>query len=460
MKSKFKPDIFQELQERHFACKRDFKPVEIQVVEIDGFETGSPTIQSFVVKPEELEAWLGRIDDDQKQARRKLRIILGYLGKGTKFEYMPTGENIVSGGSEFALPFSRRDFKIVCEKLRLPTVTSLLLTKGARAIRGHFQIVRMPSKEENTVYGLSMSSFSSLLIGVKLGVSMSYSPFMGITNAVLLGSGVSDGFAWLRQDLEHLVSLADNPFLVLTLICQRLTEAIYASIDENFDRLHQVEIGSGQTGIMMFGEDGMPMPRGNCQDPKLSTSILGVAQHALAVEAYIQGHQLTVKSVKNELLEFPWQRASSIDHEHTLEQNELIVKQLDFISRTLDFALLRIGHLKQRANVQATAITNLLAQRNNETNRELAESSTSIAHDTRRDSFAMKSIAILTMIFLPGTFVATYFSTPAMAILQPSQNLYWIITIPLTLVVALAWVLIFHFWTATRFRSLNKGKSS
>ncbi|KAI0888726.1 uncharacterized protein GGS22DRAFT_196602 [Annulohypoxylon maeteangense] len=458
MKSDLKPDIFQELQARHFTCLRDFNPVEIQVIEVGGFETGNPTVQSFVVKPEELEGWLSRIDENQGQSKRKLRIMLGYLGKGTKYDYMmPTGDNIATGVSEFALPFSQKHFGMVSEKFRLPKITSILLTKGARAIRGHFQVERISSKEENTAYGMAMSSFSSLLIGIKLAISMSYSPCTGVTNAILLGSGSSNDFSWLQRDLEHLVSLADNPFLVITLICQRLMEAIYASIDDNFDRLHQVEIGSGQTGIMMFGENGMPMPRGNCEDPNLSTTVLGVAQQALAIEAYIQGHQLTVRSAKSELLEFPWQRFSPINHDRILEQNELIIKQLDFTNRTLDFALLRVGHLKQRANVQATAITNLLAQRNNEINRKLAESSTSIARDTRRDSLAMKSIAVLTMIFLPGTFTATYFSTPAMTALQPSQNLYWIVTVPLTVIVVLVWLLAFQFWVAAKFQSIRRG---
>lgn len=202
-----------------------------------------------------------------------------------------------------------------------------------------------------------MSSFSSLLIGIKVSVSMSYCPSTGSINAILLGSGTPEGFAWLQKDLEHLATLADNPFLVPILICQRLTEAIYASIDANFDRLHQVEIRSGQTGIMMFGENGMPMPRGNCEDPKLSIAVLGIAQQALAVEAYIRGHILTVGSVKSELLAFPWQQFTSMDHDHVQEQNELIAKQLDVLSRTLDFALLRVDHLKQRANVQSTAVS-------------------------------------------------------------------------------------------------------
>ncbi|OTA95519.1 hypothetical protein M434DRAFT_9766 [Hypoxylon sp. CO27-5] len=425
--------FFQEFQERHYQYHVDFRSVDIKVIEVEGFQTDTPAMKSFLVRPGRVKDWLTKvfprdpcdstmklirdgqdssdIPSGREQRRPKLRVILGYLGIGAKYDYMMHGERLAPRdvfltASITTLPFSEDNYRLICDRLTLPRITSLLLTRGARPLRGHFQLVRMMSEEKNLIYGLAMGSFSSLLVGLKISVSMSYNPATGIINAVLLGNGSDDGLAWLHQDLEHLSALADNLFLVPTLICQRLSEVIFASIDDNFDQLHQVEIGSGQTGIMMFGENGMPMPRGNCEDPNLSTAILGVGQQALAIEAYIRGHMLTVNSVKKELLEFPWQEFPSVDYDRVREQSEFLEKQLDFISRTLDFALIRVGHLKQRSNMQATAITNLLAQRNNETNRRLAESSTSIARDTRRDSSAMKSIAILTMVFLPATFTA------------------------------------------------------
>lgn len=206
-----------------------------------------------------------------------------------------------------------------------------------------------------------MNAFTSLLVGIKVGVSMSYCPSTGVTNAVMMRSGSQDGFTWLEQDLEQLASLADNPFLIPTLVSQHLTEAFCSAVDRNFDRLHQAEFGSGQTGITMIGENGMPMSRGNCEDPNLSVAVLGVAQHALAVEAYIRGQLLTVDLIKNEMLTFPWQQSPLINHGRIKEQNDLLVKQLDFISRTLDIALIRIDHLKQRTTVQATAVSPLSA---------------------------------------------------------------------------------------------------
>ena len=73
------------------------------------------------------------------------------------------------------------------------------------------------------------------------------------------------------------------------------------------------------------------------------------------------------------------------------------------------------------------------------------------AHAVRKDSSAMKMIAIMTMLFLPATFVSSLFGTNFFA-LQVSEsgsttlfvsNLWWVYVIcavPLTLVVYIFWL--------------------
>jgi hypothetical protein len=126
-----------------------------------------------------------------------------------------------------------------------------------------------------------------------------------------------------------------------------------------------------------------------------------------------------------------------------------------------------------------------MAQKDAKVNIALAESSAAIAKaskedsaamrqiaiDTKRDSSAMKTIATLGMLFLPGTFVAvSFFSIPqfkilfcttvgadlhqaifAMPVFEWGANgapvmkngfrYYWAVTIPLTLLVLASWAL-------------------
>jgi hypothetical protein len=103
----------------------------------------------------------------------------------------------------------------------------------------------------------------------------------------------------------------------------------------------------------------------------------------------------------------------------------------------------------------------------------LASTSTSIARDTKKDSSVMKSIGILTMVFLPATFTAvshpeqssscraaltiiskTLFTTPAMEAMEPSHALYWSVTIPVTIGTVLLWIT--GSWLAKVFRRREK----
>lgn len=51
-------------------------------------------------------------------------------------------------------------------------------------------------------------------------------------------------------------------------------------------------------------------------------------------------------------------------------------------------------------------VANFMTQNDGRTNIAIAEASRRIAFETKRDSDAMKTIAALTMVFLPATFVA------------------------------------------------------
>ena len=65
-----------------------------------------------------------------------------------------------------------------------------------------------------------------------------------------------------------------------------------------------------------------------------------------------------------------------------------------------------------------------------------------IALATKKDSSVMKTIAIVTMALLPATTVAALFSIPSLrwdqpVVVQERFWVYWVITIPLTVLVFL-----------------------
>jgi flagellar biosynthesis/type III secretory pathway M-ring protein FliF/YscJ len=90
---------------------------------------------------------------------------------------------------------------------------------------------------------------------------------------------------------------------------------------------------------------------------------------------------------------------------------------------------------------------NLIAQRDSNANIELAKDSRTIALASRQDSAAMKTIAIMTMAFLPATFFATLFATPLLQwntphVIQKSFWVFWAFTVPVTILIFIIWIAI------------------
>ena len=88
-----------------------------------------------------------------------------------------------------------------------------------------------------------------------------------------------------------------------------------------------------------------------------------------------------------------------------------------------------------------------------------------IAEAALKDSSAMKSIAVLTMVFLPATAVAGVLDTPFFdwnggKLETRGFGLFWAVTVPLTIVVLLVWILVARpeqDWTR-RVKSSGRGK--
>ncbi|KAK5995002.1 hypothetical protein PT974_03392 [Cladobotryum mycophilum] len=125
--------------------------------------------------------------------------------------------------------------------------------------------------------------------------------------------------------------------------------------------------------------------------------------------------------------------------------------------------------LPRRIKNQFTAVYNLIAQRDTKANIELADKSRVIAEATLRDSSSMKTIAVMTLVFLPATFVCasrqppphirrptnfvpntiwsffsiSFFNWQADTKVMASRRIwiYFAVASPLTLVVLLCWVL-------------------
>ncbi|KAI1326262.1 hypothetical protein F5Y16DRAFT_237259 [Xylariaceae sp. FL0255] len=106
-----------------------------------------------------------------------------------------------------------------------------------------------------------------------------------------------------------------------------------------------------------------------------------------------------------------------------------------------------LEYLKTKAERLSTVLLALMTHEDAAVNTELAESSRVIAEASKADSSSMKTVAILTMAFLPGTFIAALFAVPSLdwssgTVITGHFWIYWAFTLPATALIFILWLLL------------------
>ena len=76
-----------------------------------------------------------------------------------------------------------------------------------------------------------------------------------------------------------------------------------------------------------------------------------------------------------------------------------------------------------------------------------ASASIKLARSSAEDSSSMKTVAVMTMAFLPATFFAALFALPSLKwdepkVMQDNFWVYWAFTLPTTALVFIIWMMI------------------
>ncbi|KAN0115485.1 hypothetical protein V8E51_005029 [Hyaloscypha variabilis] len=117
-----------------------------------------------------------------------------------------------------------------------------------------------------------------------------------------------------------------------------------------------------------------------------------------------------------------------------------------------------IRYLQEQARNQSSVLFGLLTREDAIANIKLADASKQLAQSMKKDNSAMKTVAIMTMAFLPATFFAALFAVPSLqwdkpGVVQDKFWIYWAFTLPSTAFVFIAWFLI------TNWESITSGKN-
>ncbi|PHH79080.1 hypothetical protein CDD80_5639 [Ophiocordyceps camponoti-rufipedis] len=145
------------------------------------------------------------------------------------------------------------------------------------------------------------------------------------------------------------------------------------------------------------------------------------------------------------------ENAVSLRDEVEVQERDLLRLHASITAR-LEFYRVKLTGLENyvhttlaRLKVQREALYNIMSQREARLNLEIAGEQRRIAHASKRDSTAMKTISLMGAVFLPGTYLASVFSTsffdfkPTSSRVASELWIYFIVTIPLTAAIVGSW---------------------
>ncbi|KAL3478134.1 hypothetical protein BJX99DRAFT_224681 [Aspergillus californicus] len=163
--------------------------------------------------------------------------------------------------------------------------------------------------------------------------------------------------------------------------------------------------------------------------------------------------------------------------EHTLqalttEQVHWRREDADTVSENLNTWLKtrqRIQYEAKRTHSLKTRSKSMNDRHQNEINLAFNLVSQSFGRDARSDSNMMKTVAVVSMVYLPGTFVSGLFGTNFFSFQADPPNtwvtsgkfwIYWVVTIPLTLLTVAVWAVWHYRGTYLKWSNNLLGKNS
>ncbi|MCJ1265620.1 hypothetical protein MMC22_005500 [Lobaria immixta] len=327
-------------------------------------------------------------------------------------------------------------------------------------------------------------------------------PRTGHTNALIFGlsdrqienflTKLTETKSTVLRTEKFAPSIVYHPLLLILCTLLVFSEEDGSTISISIDRLKSLQQRIGFKDAQSFGDisielnqlssDLRSIQMGNTYMQSLGTSLLDTSillfedpskigsTHTLADIVKLQASNVE----QHHLRDFPFKSGHSNDYFSDEKKPWYpLIEQFSYIQIELEQLKIRCEQrkfdmecLQKQIDINLNVAYNLLSQEENRWNRtiskqmvqdsmamhQIALASKDIAEATKQDSYAMKTIAILTTLFLPGTFVAALFSTSMFDFDHDSIQVsrlfwvYWAVTVPLTVVVVVIW----QFWLRMR----------
>ena len=345
---------------------------------------------------------------------------------------------------------SRSFLRMAFDRLQLPSAPFAAWYRVSTQVMSFPEEIT-PSGSSHQTYGLCMGWWT---------IAWSYDSDEKISRGiVLIPPTYKTPIAMLLgQVMQDLKDFADQPCFLGVAVSAAAIAATSVSV---------VNINSHATNVAnRLRRDAKDLTGAVIADPsEISTEVLSNAAGAYEFRDFLKVLQCFMALLSRQLAgnHDESSNGSTVVRKraHTLEEC------LQHLDQTMTSLVALIESTTDIYNMQLAALFNIIAQKDSKVSIEIAvasralaienkkdqrisiaiaKASRQIAVESKRDSSSMKTIAAVTMLFLPGTFVASLFATPMFqwnttgGLRVASQIwIYWATSIPLTLLTLGMW---------------------
>jgi hypothetical protein len=256
------------------------------------------------------------------------------------------------------------------------------------------------------------------------GLTWSYCATTGHTKAILLCRKMVKARLWHYLDnvLKPLGRFADHPMLLAYMTIEFSLAELCILLLQTSNEILGLEKHTGLSAWDWVHEHEIPGSHVPSNYEYTSTR-LSIQSGKVT---HIRFRLRTIKEYSKSVRRIAEQHKSTVRDPAAQSRCEEVEEILGIMSEYIEVRLHKADSLQERLDSQVSGMSTIISQ---------------------RDTSAMKTVAMVTMVFLPGTFVASFFAMPMLnwdatalhEIVTPRFWIYWIVTVPLTIVVFAVW---------------------
>ncbi|KAF7507242.1 hypothetical protein GJ744_010800 [Endocarpon pusillum] len=422
-----------------FSNENSVESEELHFFEAWVFDKDDIQVRDNSLPPAHFDDWLNlsgqyakpnRKDGSTKPPNATLRLIFCPLSGDGPFKLGVGGQTYMSLENAFGLHF---------------TTSNAILDNNGTFARYFFTDSSASSKLQHMALVLKVPN--CINIGYH-AISLSFDPKACITRAFLHGIRFSE-WERLKTDFRSLPLSYAHPMLLPVLLFNAHQVNMHryrARIDQKVYESSK-EIGYGIPGRLQEASANKSRNKQYLDFEDITKRL-----HSYQTELATIGHVARFSKVCGEFLLKTLQELNGIpltSCEHEFHKaGEPLLHRSEYYTNSCINLLSQSQGLKERVQSHINLTFSLIAQEENRINHSVAVDNAMIAVASKKDSSAMKTIALLTILFLPATFVATFFSMSifdfspsggSRPVMSPYMWVYWTITIALTATVLLVW---------------------